>query len=173
MSDKKLETAIRSCDARRIAVSVVRRGVKVGASIGAFVAGIGFRRWEIKKSFSNFQWRSLRSKLFRMGRTGRKCCPRSLARHSVCIPGLCRLAFGFVDRHVRSAAGECSGEGECPLATRRLLDYELAVTTAVKKATVMIRINIVMALKASVVISLLLPPVGGDGRSGRPLGSPG
>ncbi len=52
------------------------------------------------------------------------------------------------------------GERECPLAARRLLNYEFAVTTAVKKATVMIRINIVTALKASVVISLLTASYG-------------
>jgi hypothetical protein len=43
--------------------------------------------------------------------------------------------------------------GKCLPRPRRLLNYALAVTTAVKNATVIININIVTALIACVVIS--------------------
>jgi hypothetical protein len=59
-------------------------------------------------------------------------------------------------------------------AQRQLLDYPLAVTTAVKNATVMISINIVTALIACVVISSpSLPRSVYPVEAGRPLGSPG
>jgi hypothetical protein len=61
-------------------------------------------------------------------------------------------------------AGE--SESECLPRPSRPLDYELAVTTAVKNATVIIRINIVAALIACVVIlSPFASPFARHGRS--------
>jgi hypothetical protein len=169
---QKLETAIQSCDALGLPFQLCDAG-QVGASIGAFVAGIGFRRWEIEKFLFQIFNCASGANLFGGPHWAASFVLALRVRHSKSILGFYRLASEPVDRHVRSGGGECSGGRECPLAARRLLNYELAVTTAVKKATVMIRINIVTALIACVVISLLLPLSEGNGRSGRPLGSPG
>ena len=65
------------------------------------------------------------------------------------------------------------GAGNVHHGPARSFNYALAETTAVTKATVMIKINIVTALIAFVVICTPFASYGGDGQSGRPLGSPG
>jgi len=130
-----------------------------------FTAGVRLSPFEDQYRLSFFS-----SSIFAAsGRSGEYSLFINIPRHSYQV----RLAFLIAGRHVRFGDNECAW-GKCRPRPRRLLDYALAVTTAVKNATVMISINIVTALIACVVISspyclAFVSPV----EAGRLLGSPG
>ena len=83
-----------------------------------------------------------------MGRSGESSLfINILLAFTICGDGLLIAVVTF-DSKIANARG-----GMFTTTALRLLNYALAVTTAVKNATVMIRINIVTALIACVVIS--------------------